>query len=94
MARSRGTISNFLNTTIGTPWHKCQFKIEVYGRKGELAYLTDELAAKPSEPKNVEERHNESDDSLGFEHAAKALGLLEQIGHDILMGELHTLHEP
>lgn len=41
----------------------------------------------------MEERHDESDNGLGVEHAAKALGLLEQIGHHILMGELHALYQ-
>lgn len=41
----------------------------------------------------MEKRHDESDNSLRVEHAAKALGLLVQIGHSILMGELHALHQ-
>lgn len=41
----------------------------------------------------MEEWHDESDNGSRFEHATKALGLLEQVGHNILMGELHALHE-
>lgn len=41
----------------------------------------------------MEEWHDESHNGLRFEHAAKALRLLEQIGHNILVGQLHALHE-
>lgn len=58
-----------------------------------LPYLADKLAAKPSKSEDMKERHNEGDDSLRVEHAAKALGLLKQVGNDIFVCELHALHQ-
>ena len=55
--------------------------------------MIHKLAAETCKPEDMEERHDESDNGPRFEHPAKALRLLEQVGHDILMGELHTLHE-
>lgn len=62
-------------------------------KQEEFTYLADKLAAETSKPQDMKERNDEGDDGLWIEHAAKALRLLEQIGHDILVGELHALDE-
>lgn len=93
IARRSGAISNLLKTTIGTPWRNLESAQVLSSMNREYTCLVHKLAAEAGKPEDMEERHNKSDNGLRFKHPTKALRLLEQIGHDVLMCQLHSLHE-